>query len=145
MQNLFNLIRPEILDQAKQLDQLTHVVKSALPRNFWPHIAVAGINNQELILICQSPAWATRLRLHTRDILHMLQQHTACAATSIRIRQSKNAALFTAASPPNQTRRYLSHKAAGLIRQTAESIDDTQLKQALQKLSRNKQPSGQTE
>lgn len=136
MRNLISLINPALLAQAKQLGQIDHAVKSALPASYWPHIAVAGIHDQELLLITRSSAWSTRLRMHTNEILYMLEQHTSCKVNRVRIQQSRSAEFNKTSTQPGHKLRHLSEKSARLIRQTADNINDAQLKQALQQLAK---------
>lgn len=139
MKQLSSLINPGLTKQTQQIARIDRLLKSALPVAGHPHIQVANIVDTELVVITDSPAWSTRLRLHTQDMLYMLAQHTDCGITNIRIRLLKNHnknKLLPAAKKPIP----LSNNSAALIQQTADSISDSELKRSLLQLAKRKDP-----
>lgn len=139
MKHLSSLINPEFARQTQQLARIDHVIKSALPVAGHPHIQVAHITDKELVIITDSPAWSTRLRLHTQDMLYMLSQHTDLDISSIRIRLLKNHQPAKPKQPIKQPIR-LSRSSAQLISQIAETITDPELKHSLEKLAKRTKP-----
>ena len=139
MKHLSSLIKPEFTQHTKQLAQIDQLLKSVLPTAGHIHIQVANIADRELVVITDSPAWSTRLRLYTQDMLYMLEQHTDFGITSIRIRLLKNRwrnNLSPAATKPPP----LSKDSAKLIQQTADSITDPELKHSLTQLAKRQNP-----
>ena len=136
MKAISKLINPELTSKTRVLGHIEKLFKTALPIAAHPHIRIANIIDKEVTVFTDSPAWSTRLRLYTQDMLFMLAQHTEYGITNIRIRLSKS-------HPSNKsiqtTKPVLSRVSAELIRQTAGSITDPNLKNALLQLAqRNK-------
>lgn len=135
MEPLSQLINRDLSSKARQLARLTEILRASLPKNCQPHIAVAGIRDQQLVLISDSPVWVSRLRMYTRNMLEMLAEHSDLRVTQIRIRQSPQR--IAAKKPRPRKHRHLQPNTSEMIAQTAESIEDPELQQALYKLSRN--------
>lgn len=135
MKSISNLLQSKLVKKARDLDKLEHLVHACLPNNCRQHVKIAGIKDKCLVLIVDSPVWSSRIRLYTNNILDLLKQHKLAEAQKIRIRLSP-------AEPvkPEQVfeKRHLDERSSKLIEQTADSIDDPALKQALLKLAANK-------
>lgn len=140
MESVSRHLNQALTGKARQLAELTRILRACLPQNCQPHVAVAGIRDNQLILVSDSPVWVSRLRMYTRDMLAMLEQHSTARVSQIRIRQSPPGMLSKpekAAKP-----RYLSPSSSTLIEQTARSIDDTDLQDALLRLARHRVGNG---
>lgn len=135
MKSISNLLQSKLVTKAKELDKLRQIVHACLPDNCKLHVKAAGIKDNSLILTVDSPVWSSRIRLYSNNILELLGQHNIAKIQSIRIRLDQ-------AEPgrPEQKyeKRHLDHSSSKLIEQTAASIDDPDLKQALLKLAANK-------
>lgn len=135
MKSISNLLQQDLVKQARNLDKLQHLVHACLPDNCRQHVKIAGIKDNCLLLMVDSPVWSSRIRLYTNHILDMLRQHKLAEVQQIRIRLSQ-------AEPerpePVFAKRQLDERSSRLIEQTANSIDDAELKQALHKLATNK-------
>ncbi|MDH5472022.1 MAG: DUF721 domain-containing protein [Gammaproteobacteria bacterium] len=132
MKSISNLINPQLLGKASQLNKLTRLVRSSLPSECRNHVSVADIRDQQLILITDSPVWSSRLRLYQNSILEMLKNHANIQLNQVHIKQTQPKHI---AQAPALNNRYLSSSSAKLLKQTADSIDDPDLHQALSKLA----------
>jgi hypothetical protein len=136
MKPISQLINPELSSKTLALGHIDKLFKTALPIAAHSHIRVANIIDKEVTVFTDSPAWSTRLRLYTQEMLFMLAQHTDYGITNIRIRLSKN---HQSSKSMETTKPVLSRASADLIRQTASTITDIDLKNALLLLAqRNK-------
>lgn len=61
--------------QAQQLAQLNTLVSSYLGSQLSQHCTIAGIKGEQLIVYADSPAWATRLRYQSTDLITTFKQH----------------------------------------------------------------------
>ena len=132
MKSISRLINPQLLGKASQLDKLTRVVRSSLPAECREHVSVADIRDKQLILVTDSPVWSSRLRLYHNNILEMLKTHANIHLSQVRIKQTHPK---QTAKAPIFKNRYLTDGSAKLLKQTADSIDDPDLHQALIKLA----------
>ena len=132
MDNISNKLSQHILKKAMQLRHLNHAVKTALPEDCRDHMEIAGIRDNQLIILTDSPVWQTRLRLYSQTMLEILHQHAGIKLNQVKLRLSPAKRSITE-TPPEP--RQLSSKSASLIKQTAGSILDPSLKSALQQLS----------
>ena len=135
MKSISKLLQSKLVKQATKLDKLEHLLHACLPDNCRQHVRIAGIKNSDLVLMVDSPVWSSRIRLYSNHILDMLKQQNLAGVQHIRIRLSQ-------AEPAQPERvfekRQLDADSSRLIEQTADSIDDPELKQALHKLAANK-------
>ena len=139
MKRLSSLINADLTRHTYQLVRIDQLLKSTLPVAAHQHIQAANISDRELVVTSDSPAWSTRLRLHVNDMLYMLAQHTDYGITSIRIRLLRNRNPDKPASK-TKTPIYLSKNSAQVIKQTAESINDPDLKNSLLQLAKRRDP-----
>ena len=135
MKSLSSHIKQDLNVKAQHLAKLTQILRACLPQNCQQHVSVAGINDQQLILITDSPVWVSRLRMYTQNMLEMLEQHSNIKISQIRIKQSPPR--VPRKQVPVKKLRHLSPDTAEKITQTAASISDPELQQALLKLARN--------
>ena len=60
----------EIVKRARRMGELTNILSSALPESDKSAIVAANVRDDgELVIICASPAWASRLRYETETLL----------------------------------------------------------------------------
>jgi hypothetical protein len=94
---LKNLLNPSaggdlanLISRAKSMGELTSVLCSSLPESDRSAIVAANIREDgELIVICASSAWASRLRYQTDDLLQAARDSGVTAHTCrIRVSQS---------------------------------------------------------
>lgn len=135
MKSISNIISPKLQSRAHLLEKLTAITTACLPETCRGHVSAAGIRDNQLILISDSPVWGSRIRLSSQSILQMIEEHTGLKPTGIRIRQAQPRKI---PEPPVRQQRHLDSDTSRLISQAAESITDPALKQALLRLSRKK-------
>lgn len=125
----------EIRRRIAVIQAIQDKLKAKLPPPLSEHFIIANISKDTLTLHTHSPAWAAKLRFNTPEILRCVQEHfDARSPKSLRIKvvpESPQPAL-----PLRKIR--LSEKNAQLIKQTAETITDPALRDALVRLSRKK-------
>ena len=94
---LKNLLNPsndgdlgDLISRAKRMGELTDVLSNALPESDKSAIVAANIREDgELVVICASSAWASRLRYETDKLLNAARESGVTAKTC-RIRVSQN-------------------------------------------------------
>lgn len=135
MQSISRLIDPSVLRKASKLNQLTRLLRACLPKNCHDHVAVVDIQDDQLVLITDSPVWVNRLRMYHQSIVDMLRQHTEYRVSRVRIRHSRH---WPRQTEPTEVKiRRLSSDNARIISRTALSIGDEKLSQALMNLAKN--------
>jgi len=93
---LKNLLNPsidgdlgELISRAQQMGELTEILASALPESDRIAIVAANVREDgELVVICASSAWASRLRYET-DLLLEAAIRAGISAHTCRIRVSQ--------------------------------------------------------
>jgi len=94
---LKNLLNPSndgdlgsLISRAKRMGELTEILARALPESDRSAIVAANIREDgELVVICASSAWASRLRYETDKLLRAARESGVTAETC-RIRVSQN-------------------------------------------------------
>ena len=94
---LINLLNPSsdgdlgnLISRAKRMGELTDILANALPESDRSAIVAANIREDgELVVICASSAWASRLRYETDKLLRAARESGVTAKTC-RIRVSQN-------------------------------------------------------
>ncbi|VAW70330.1 hypothetical protein MNBD_GAMMA10-1119 [hydrothermal vent metagenome] len=132
MDNISNKLRQHIKKKALELKQLNHAIKVSLPHDCHNHVEVAGIRDNQLIILTDSPVWRTRLRMMSQSMLEALHQHTGIKLNRVKLKLLPQQRIV-AEPPPLQ--RTLSQHSSDIITQTANCITDPDLQQALLKLA----------
>lgn len=98
------------------------------------HLFVTNFSHDTLIVHADTPAWASRLRYQTADILNIAKNRFGLSGLeSIRIKVKP----LDACPPKPASTIRLSLTSSELLRNVAESIDDPGLRSSLLQLSRN--------
>ena len=93
---LENLLNPcndgdlgELISRARRMGELTDILASALPESERNSIVAANVREDgELVVICASSAWASRLRYETDTLLEAATR-AGISAHTCRIRVSQ--------------------------------------------------------
>lgn len=93
---LKNLLNPcndgdlgELINRAKRMGELTHILSKALPESDRSAIVAANVREDgELVVICASSAWASRLRYETETLLKAARE-AGISAQVCRVRVSQ--------------------------------------------------------
>ncbi len=140
MQNIHKLIKRNstLTNLARSITEhqkLLDFVRALLPKSIAPHCLSAVRNESNLTLFVDSPAWSSRLRYLTPELLRSLKNHSP-RVTHIKIR-------ITPASNNSKTHRPKRHptppsfEEAEQIKKTAMFVDDPELCAALHRLARH--------
>jgi hypothetical protein len=94
---LKNLLNPsidgslgELISRARRMGELTEILASALPESDRNAIVAANLREDgELVVICASSAWASRLRYETQTLLDAAAR-AGLSAHTCRIRVSQD-------------------------------------------------------
>jgi len=133
MENISAKLQQRILRKALELQKMEQAIKASLPLDCHAHLNIAGIRENELMLLTDSPVWQTRLRMFSQTILEALLQHTGITLTRGKIKLTPAKRLI---EPPPPSKRTLSKESAKMIDQTASCISDPTLRQAMLRLSK---------
>jgi hypothetical protein len=93
LENLLHDAAPDALDgivrRARELGELTIALRAALDSEAAPHLLAANLRDDgELVLICSTPAWASRIRFDSNALLRTAAQAGAPAERcTIRVRR----------------------------------------------------------
>ena len=125
---------PSLPTRVRELGELERQVRACLAPDLARHCQVAGIVQGCLRLATESPAWAARLRFQGPRLLQQLARQRGLNLNAVQVR------IVPPVSEPTRPARRLSLTAANarLLQQTAQTIADPGLAQALGRLARRK-------
>lgn len=120
-----------LLEHARRLEAAQDAISRHLPNDLSQGWQLARLSTETLVLTTDSAARATRLRYARRTLLDATEQ-------GVRIRPQKLAVkvIPPERQPEPKPRARLSAAAANTLRQTAQTLDDGALRQALARLAR---------
>jgi hypothetical protein len=79
----------DVISRARRMGELTEILSRALPESDRGAIVAANVREDgELVVICASSAWASRLRYETETLLKAAR-HAGLQANSCRVRVSQ--------------------------------------------------------
>ena len=136
MRSINQFLDSHITEKKLLLEKLNAVILPLLPEVLRPHIKTASYNKdkQELILIADSPVWAARLRTQHKTISNSLKNELNFPVNSFKIKFQQP---VKPKAKPQKHQPKLSTESASLIRQTANSVEDEELKESLLRLSKH--------
>jgi len=138
MKTLASQLDPALLARSRKYEKLTLLLRQHLPPECDNHYAVTNIHQQELVIVTDSPVWATRLRQLAPQIIALVRQDLAqIQHVQIKTRLPATTARPAPGPAPNlAAKRQLSQRASQQIQSAAACISDETLKNALLKLAR---------
>lgn len=149
MKTINQQINPSFVKQVKKLTQYTQLLSQILPIECRNHVEVANIRNQNLMLITDSRYGPPNYVNLVRNSLISYKNNKSTDTSQIihHIQISTRYHTSTANQAPSSTNKkrplpQISHKTAGLLTQSASSINHLPLKNALLKIashSKNRQ------
>ncbi len=142
MDKISDKLSLKLMKKALELKHLTHAVKVSLPVDCHAHFEIAGIRDNQLIILTDSPVWQTRLRLYSQTILEALHQHTGIKLNRVKLRLTPEKRIV---KEKPAVFRHLSQQNAELIAQTANCISDPDLQAALLHLSQKTRTSAEND
>ncbi|MCU7937746.1 MAG: DUF721 domain-containing protein [gamma proteobacterium symbiont of Bathyaustriella thionipta] len=137
-----------LLQHSRYLEYLSKRLLTYLPAEFAEKVTVLGFSNkknsnndnqQALIVAAISPAWASKLRFYTPTLKRSLcaePQFNQLKKIVIRVAASK-----ASVKKDNESPLY-SQNSAAIIQNSAEHIENNELKEALIRLARNVENGG---
>lgn len=120
----------ERTDKLKQLDS---VFQKLLPKQLYGHCRLANITMNSLIVQTDSAQFASLLRFDAPRICKLMSEHLTKSISHMKV--TVNADLRTV-KPKEKYSKVLSASAADTLHQAAESMDDGELKMALNRLAK---------
>lgn len=121
----------ELLDHALQLNILNEHLSRLLPSQLAPHCTAAGVERGTLLLLTDSPAWATRLRLQAPDLIRALQDFQI-KSVEVQVKPAQKTP-----QPLHRSPSRMSKDTANLLNLLAEGVTAPKLRQSLQRLARH--------
>jgi hypothetical protein len=136
--DLFNTRLDERLKKrAQELNRLTLLLRNELPPEVDGHFSVANIRDRTLVIMSDSPVWATRLRQLGPQIVNILQNKGKKNLLHIQVfSRPPSSPVARPPEPPQRPARTLSQQSTELINQTASYIEDEKLREAMLKLAK---------
>ena len=136
--DLFNTRLDERLKKrAQELNRLTLMLRNELPPEVDGHFSVANIRDRTLVIMSDSPVWATRLRQLGPQIVNILQNKGKKNLLHIQVfSRPPSSPVARQPEPPQRPARILSQQSTELINQTASYIEDENLREAMLKLAK---------
>lgn len=129
------LIDPRINQHLQSLHIVHQYVQSCLDPALRPHIIVANLQQDCLILETTGAVWATALRYRIPDLIHQLQAYPL-----LRSLKKITAYIKPVSHPkplPSRKMATLSAQSAHVLQQLATTIVDSKLRQALFNIARH--------
>lgn len=127
-----------LYQQAQLLQNIRIRLQPLLPATLADHCQLAAFSDGILTLHTDSSAWASRLRFSSAEILKACQNDTALSLVkTIRVRVNPPAPAGDN-SPTDAVGTTLSPETRHLLREAAESIQDSGLRATLLRLSQNR-------
>lgn len=113
----------DLAAKARDVDRLSQRIVPVLPKPLREHVGFAGLRNDRVLLLVDSPAWATRARMEQARILAAVHS-LGLAASSVAAKVAPLPAPpgGSTATPP------LTPRAARSIRAAASAIADPDLR-----------------
>jgi hypothetical protein len=122
-----------LLSQVRLLRQITTVIRNVLPEPLSLHCHAANIDGDTIIIGCDSPTWAAKLRYQLPHVLNRLRDHRNLPAfRQIRLRVQP---LDVVEAHTENRRLSMPEHTAALITSVAHNTTDPELKAALLRLS----------
>lgn len=113
----------DLAARAREVDLVSQQIVPKLPTPLRDHVGFAGLRNDRLLLLVESPAWATRARMDQERILATVHS-LGFAASSVTAKVTPR----EAPCGGSVTMRPLSPASARAIRATASAIADPDLR-----------------
>lgn len=125
----------ELVTHARQLGHLSDIVQAILEPSLANHCQLAHFDGSRMVLVADTPAWASRLRFSINTLLAQLKQYSnkfhALSEIEVQVKPQ-----LPSIPEPATRERVLTAEAARCLNESAEVIEDTALKQALLRLSK---------
>ncbi len=128
----------DLITQAKINQKLSKSLNNLLDPALVNHVWLANLHVQTLVLIADSAVWASRARYFSPQLLQKLQNNSHIFGDVNKIEIHVQPAVQKNSSEPPPLPRHISDSAAECLAATAESIENVELKAALNRLAKRK-------
>ncbi len=125
-----------LMQRARQLHNIALTIKEFLPKSLAEHCQPGNIDNDTLFVHVNSPAWATKLRYFTPELIKYLQNHPQTKGIR-HICITVRPAISKPAAVDIKPKRLLSQENAALLRHAATTADSPRLSAALRRLAQH--------
>ena len=126
-----------LITRTRQLNRLTHMLRRHMDEQLARHCYVGNIQKPTLTILVDSANWATRLRFEIPDLIAKISQDNQVFSGIERI----SIKILTPTQEKTDMHRphgpQMNQENARGIRSLADSIEDPDLQQALNKLARH--------
>ncbi len=123
-----------LLFKISECSEITFQIKKQLPDFIATHCNQCTINEKRLTILVDNPIWVSRLRFYTPSLLEKLNQQFPYQFSTVKIRVLPST--LSRKSTPVDTKVIPSKSVAELVQESASHTQDSELKAALQKLSK---------
>ncbi len=123
-----------LLLQARQYQQLNRRLHDFVGPSLAPWCRIACLRAGELVILTPTPAWASRLRLMSNEILSRFRKTGHSDIRSLRVR----IAPLQGAETASPRRRELTPSAKLSLKRFAEAVDDPELQAIAQRMAGRK-------
>lgn len=123
-----------IVTKSQCLIHLTNLLHQSLEENVAKHCKVANFREETLVLEIDSAAWATQIRYRIPELLMKLRQKNEFNDLK---KIEYYIQLLATPHAQSKSTRGLSASSAAVLLETAETLPETDLKQALLRLAKN--------
>ena len=126
----------KLSQRVQQLEQLNVILKQVVPSQFADHCHLANVNEHTLVIHTDNASYASLLRFQAKVLCSALSKHLPQIVNKLDVRvRPKNTSSLNTILPS----LLLSDDAAISLQQTADSIEEGPLKEALKRLSQRHQ------
>jgi len=136
MDTFSHLIDSSIKQTVIKLEKYTWLLKKTLPAECDTHFNVANILNKTMVIVTDSPVWASRLRQLGPDILAIMKTRSKEELHHVKVITRRGPTVDR--HRPRIIKRTLSTSSRHLIEQTASFLNNEELSKALLNLSKRK-------
>jgi len=124
-----------LVTRTKQLSYLTQLLRQQLEPDLAVHCYIGRLDNDTLVILVDSAAWASKLRFHSQSLLPPLQAAHQSFAQIQQIR-IKILSQSVTAPPPEFQRPTMNQENAQGLKTLADGIEDADLQAALVRLAK---------
>ena len=124
-----------LVTRTKQLSYLNQVLRQQLEPDLATHCYIGNVDQDYLVILVDSAAWASKLRFYSQNLLPQLQAAHQIFSQIQQIRVKVLSQSVSAPEPEYQKPQMNKENAKGLTT-LAESVDDPNLQAALARLAK---------
>ncbi len=126
-----------LLSEAKRLTQINIILNQSLDHELAKHVRVSRLENNQLRLVIDSPAWATRLRYKQEEILNRFQSYAVTKVISSLYIKISPVVIDHKKTKIAKNSITLSTESANQMLEEIKAISDPELKDALIRITRH--------